>query len=991
MVRDVASRTPLLSMAYDAVEGYRLANSILEDESMSDGEIRTMLQRPLPAPPGVSFEVALLRRIAAASALGEVRIVEETHRLAVTNRISEGMLDVLTQLVVMSNAWFGDLQRARAVALELEEKYRNKATKSGASPASWVAKDPTLYLTMLATAAGLGDHALFQRLMSEYPETLDGLPDVKPSTNFTYASGRKAMLTHLLGEEGDYDAALNAAKDLEQIVNQWSTRLSGDDKKSLTDARMGHLVYLATFSAQTRKPEAALRYVDTIREMAKRDPSSRSIRQGLLDAEAQYLAATGRHSEALQRLEEHWKLQPRVIRAGKIAREGYARDKTRLQLAVGAYEQVLATVESMGGLKDLSIRYYRDGALAYKAYAHASLGQVQQDLSALDDLDKDMSRRIGTDNARFHFAVKTIAHYAAFKARRSDANLRQSVIGGRAFASSYRRMRSTGQYGDINTPPDLFVRAKEAYLLATIAAVGRFGVTVDEVLDAFSLFYDSETEEDIASAALRTSVQGLSAGEVRHLQDLRLAARKAARQLDIISKQGTPRDIETAASAMERATRTYEDDLVRLQSKAPTLTQMLTARIATLAQMRDRLHSGEALVAFAPTPDGTASLVVTKSSIAHKVLPLTTARAKELVDRVRETVRFDKFGNVAPYDASAAAELYGQLLSWASPQLNDITQLAIVSKGSLASIPFGLLVMQPASGSDYRSFHWLIRKYAITHAPAITSWTLAGSNSRGVGTRTSSFLAWADPDFGGSAGEPAISDCSVRRSLPRIAASAGTGAAVPQSRTIDLARLPRLKETREEAEAIARAVGADPRADIIAGSQATRASVLSASSSGKMNGTGIVMFATHGLAPDELPGLAQPALAMAKDASGSDLPLLTLDDVVGLRTNADWVLLSACNTSAAERAGGDALSGLARGFFFAGAKSLLVTHWEVDSCSAAKITVKTIEKYASNPKLTRAQALQWASIDLIDGKQVPSKWAHPAFWAPYALVGNGRR
>jgi CHAT domain-containing protein len=159
----------------------------------------------------------------------------------------------------------------------------------------------------------------------------------------------------------------------------------------------------------------------------------------------------------------------------------------------------------------------------------------------------------------------------------------------------------------------------------------------------------------------------------------------------------------------------------------------------------------------------------------------------------------------------------------------------------------------------------------------------------------------------------------------------------------------------------------------------------------KDNDAGIVMFATHGLAPKDLPGLTQPALAMAKDPTSKELPLLTLDDVVGLRMNADWVLLSACNTSAAERVGGDSLSGLARGFFFAGAKSLLVTHWAVDSESAASITVKTMEKYASNSKVTRAQALQSASIDLIEGKQVPSEWAHPAFWAPYALVGNGRR
>jgi len=151
------------------------------------------------------------------------------------------------------------------------------------------------------------------------------------------------------------------------------------------------------------------------------------------------------------------------------------------------------------------------------------------------------------------------------------------------------------------------------------------------------------------------------------------------------------------------------------------------------------------------------------------------------------------------------------------------------------------------------------------------------------------------------------------------------------------------------------------------------------------------MFATHGLAPDDLPGLSQPALAMAKDPKGADLSLLLLDDVVGMHLSADWVLLSACNTSSADRAGGDSLSGLARGFFFAGAKSLLVTHWEVETDSAKAITVNTMKAYFGDVTMTRAQALQTASIGLINGNQTPTEWAHPAFWAPYALVGSGQR
>jgi len=113
--------------------------------------------------------------------------------------------------------------------------------------------------------------------------------------------------------------------------------------------------------------------------------------------------------------------------------------------------------------------------------------------------------------------------------------------------------------------------------------------------------------------------------------------------------------------------------------------------------------------------------------------------------------------------------------------------------------------------------------------------------------------------------------------------------------------------------------------------------------------------------------------------------------VVGLHLNADWLILSACNTASADRAGGDPLSGLARGFFFAGARAMLVTHWEVESESAAAITTRTIQRFVRDPRITRAQALQQTLIELIDGRNAPADWAHPAFWAPYALVGNGGR
>jgi CHAT domain-containing protein len=182
-------------------------------------------------------------------------------------------------------------------------------------------------------------------------------------------------------------------------------------------------------------------------------------------------------------------------------------------------------------------------------------------------------------------------------------------------------------------------------------------------------------------------------------------------------------------------------------------------------------------------------------------------------------------------------------------------------------------------------------------------------------------------------------------------------------------------------------LNADPAKDIIVGPDATRESVLKASEAGELKERSVVVFATHGLIPGDLPSLTQPALAMSGAADASRSPLLTLDDVLSLKLNADWVVLSACNTAAADGKAQEALSGLARGFFYAGSRSLLVTHWSVESESATLLTTRTFQAYREGHGLTRGQALNRAMLSVMNEK----KFSHPAFWAPYVLVGEGGR
>jgi CHAT domain-containing protein len=115
-----------------------------------------------------------------------------------------------------------------------------------------------------------------------------------------------------------------------------------------------------------------------------------------------------------------------------------------------------------------------------------------------------------------------------------------------------------------------------------------------------------------------------------------------------------------------------------------------------------------------------------------------------------------------------------------------------------------------------------------------------------------------------------------------------------------------------------------------------------------------------------------------------------------LRMNADWVLLSACNTGAADGAGAEAVSGLGRAFFYAGTRTILVSMWSVETTSARKLTTSLFQHQKEDKKFPRARALRKSMLELIDGPglrdsdtdKIVASYAHPIFWAPFIIVGD---
>ena len=113
-------------------------------------------------------------------------------------------------------------------------------------------------------------------------------------------------------------------------------------------------------------------------------------------------------------------------------------------------------------------------------------------------------------------------------------------------------------------------------------------------------------------------------------------------------------------------------------------------------------------------------------------------------------------------------------------------------------------------------------------------------------------------------------------------------------------------------------------------------------------------------------------------------------EVAMLKMNADFVVLSACNTAAGDKPGAEALSGLARAFFYAGARSLIVSHWPVDSDSTVELMGGLFEALKENPHLSHAEALRTSILRMVSNSSKP-EWAQPQFWAPFVVVGEPQK
>ncbi len=446
-----------------------------------------------------------------------------------------------------------------------------------------------------------------------------------------------------------------------------------------------------------------------------------------------------------------------------------------------------------------------------------------------------------------------------------------------------------------------------------------------------------------------------------------------------------------------------EDLKKEIERKFPDYAELMDPKPASVERTQKALKPDEVLVSWyfgdnvgyvwAITKDKPAQfsqLSVGRSQVAKEV-----AQLRKALDPGVATI-----DEIPAFDVVLANQLYQQVLAPVQSAFVGKKVMLTVPHAELGQLPLSLLVTkptaQPAKGGatpfiGYKSVPWLTREIAVAQVPSVTALTALRSLPPGNPNRKS-FIGFGDPYF--SAQQEQQADKQVKatqlatRGKPLNLRSAPKTSGVSSA---ELALLPRLPDTSTELEEIGKAVGAGD-GDIFLHRQASVKQVMSTDLSNRK----VVMFATHGLVPGELNGLTQPALALSSpDVTGDkDDGLLTMDKVLTLKLDADWVVLSACNTAAGEGAGSEAVSGLGRAFFFAGAKALLVSNWPVDSVASRTMMTDLFKNQQKAQGTSKAELLRQAMLNQVDqggvseGGSMKYSYAHPLFWAPFVVVGD---
>jgi len=823
--------------------------------------------------------------------------------------------------------------------------------------------------------------------------------------------------------------------DAERYFRLTLSRIADTSAKRAQQAAVGSPPPPGSYETWQHLTEAALaRSVLRQGRMVEAEVEARKALLGMLKLRGRYASET---AEAMSTMTNVLMEQGRYAEAEKLAAAG-----------VDIYEKIGHGPDSTRLAATRRDIARAQGSLGNQAAALATFERIERDLANHQELRNNILGR----NIAYAMALlqggRADDAIAVLRAA-GDYNVR--ILGERHYNTAETRGflgAALARKGDLAGASDAF-RAAVPILLAPSRAVdeeegGSAGrdSRLQRILESYIGVLAAQRTPDAASESFRLAdaIRGQSVQRALAASSARASASDPALAELVRQEQDAQKQVSSLQGVLTNALASPPDqqdqgalrtlrgqiDTLRgarakvreeIERRFPDYVNLIDPRPATVEQARKDLRSGEALIATYVGREQTFVWAVPQSgAVAFAAVPTTRGEMGRMVADLRKALdpNAATLGDIPAFDVALANKLYAALLQPVEAGWKDAKSLLVVPHGSLGQLPFSVLVTAPTPAptdregqalfASYKSVPFLSKAAAITQLPSVASLGSLRALPPPRGERQA-FIGFGDPWFSSEQAADAARETQMAQLQTRGARTLMQTRGVPLVRrnapttqnvdSAELAQLPRLPDTADEVRSIALALNADPTRDVFTGREANERRVRSMDISNRK----VVMFATHGLVPGDLNGLTQPALALSApnvaDIDGDGL--LTLDEVLALKLNADWVVLSACNTATGDGAGAEAVSGLGRAFFYAGTRALLVSNWPVETTSARELTTDLFRRQAQNPMLSRAEAVRQAMVNLVDGpgyidpesRQAVFSYAHPIFWAPFSLVGDG--
>lgn len=495
----------------------------------------------------------------------------------------------------------------------------------------------------------------------------------------------------------------------------------------------------------------------------------------------------------------------------------------------------------------------------------------------------------------------------------------------------------------------------------------------EPLFTAFETLASPAVAQTAAATAVRL-LAGPRGGFIRAWQDSDRALRRALTRLSNLPAD-TSLEQRRAAEAEVAEWRSRTAQLEQQVSVAFPKFGLLTLQPVGLATLQQSLGPGERMLRIALGDVDGLGLLIDRETVSTFPIGIGESRAATLVAQIKDTVRNPD----GEFDRKAARELFDGLFAEAPAEFLDKgapQRLIIEASGALASLPFGILIESDESSEGEA---WFARRFALMAVPSMRAFVTAREAGRSEGSVE--FVGFGDflpLQSVANADDIARAVIKARR-LPEICE-----APIKQA----LARLPALSGTAKELDAVRRVLGAN-RATVRMRERFTDRAVLRSQS---VRDAKVLMFSTHGVFATDFPEAQDclPDAALLASAVDTESGLfLDSAKVLDLQLDADLVVLSACDTGNPQPvapgesglpSGGDALSGLARSFFYAGARSVMVSHWVLPDEDTVAVMRKFFERLKAGD--AAPEALRAAQL-----AQIASGADDPLQWAALSVVG----